>query len=174
MANCILAAAFTTCCGSLRTGSRLQVFNSLLAICKSCGLPPTRSEDRENLLTLEQYPKFMIGQVTIDICKCETKPSMYTYWCVWAGGFPYIWDCWIFWTVMYSISKCSSCTIVFQPALYQLLIEGLPPDATSTENACLITHDHSQSWPLIVDRSGLVEAWLKCRLTNPVILKYKV
>ena len=65
MANCILAAAFTTCCGSLKTGSRLRVFNSLLAICKRCGFPPAGSEDRENLLTLEQYPKFMIGEVTI-------------------------------------------------------------------------------------------------------------
>ena len=62
----------------------------------------------------------------------------------------------------------------FQPALYQLLIEGLPPDATSTENACLITYEHTQSWPLIVDRSGTVLAWLKCRLNNPVILNYKV
>ena len=62
----------------------------------------------------------------------------------------------------------------FQPALYQLLIEGLPPDATSTENACLITYDYSQSWPLIVDRSGMVETWLKCRLSNPLTLKYKV
>ena len=65
MANCILAAAFTTCCGSLKTESRLRVFNSLLAICKRCGFPPAGSEDRENLLTMEQYPVFMIGEVTI-------------------------------------------------------------------------------------------------------------
>lgn len=65
MANCILAAAFTTCCGSLKTGSRLRVFNSVLAICKRCGFPPAGSEDKQNLLALEQYPKFMIGEVTI-------------------------------------------------------------------------------------------------------------
>ena len=74
MANCILAAAFTTCCGPLKTGSRLRVFNSLLAICKNCGFPPAGSEDRESLLTLEQYPKFMIGEVTImkqfAVCIC--------------------------------------------------------------------------------------------------------
>ena len=71
MANCILAAAFTTCCGPLKTGSRLRVFNSLLAICKNSGFPPSSSDDRENLLTLEQYPKFMIGEVnTIICCTC--------------------------------------------------------------------------------------------------------
>jgi hypothetical protein len=68
---------------------------------------------------------------------------------------------------------CLFLLVHFQPALYRLQIEGLPPDATSTENACLITYDHSQSWPLIVDRSGMVEAWLNCRLSNPITLKYK-
>ena len=53
-------------------------------------------------------------------------------------------------------------------------MEGLPPDATSMENACLITYNHSQSWPLILDRSGMVEAWLTNRLKDPVIFKYNV
>lgn len=53
-------------------------------------------------------------------------------------------------------------------------MEGLPPDATSMENACLITYNHSQSWPLILDRSGMVEAWLTTRLKDPVIFKYNV
>ena len=64
MANCILAAAFTSCCGPLKTGSRVQVFDSLLAICKGCGLiPPSNGEDKDNLLTLQEYPKFMVGEV---------------------------------------------------------------------------------------------------------------
>lgn len=72
MTNCVLAAAFTTCCGPLKTRSRNQVFDSLLAIYRSCGFPPNNSEDKENLLTLKQYPKFMVGEVSVTLFEEST------------------------------------------------------------------------------------------------------
>ena len=53
-------------------------------------------------------------------------------------------------------------------------MEGLSPDLTTQQNACIITHSHTRVWPLILDSLGMVEEWLKSSETNPLLIKYKV
>jgi len=60
VANCILAAAFTVYCGPLSASARRRVFDSLVSLCQSCGLPP---DSGHSLLSLSSYPAFMLGEV---------------------------------------------------------------------------------------------------------------
>ena len=150
MANCILAAAFTTCCGPLKTGSRLRVFNSLLAICKNCGFPPAGSEDRESLLTLEQYPKFMIGEVTImkqfAVCTCTgycdaTRACMYMVCIILAEANS---QCLVYWSafcllsIYFPLKRHRNSVLYFVMEIY-LLSYGCSSYSTLIFSACSVS-----------------------------------
>ena len=63
---------------------------------------------------------------------------------------------------------------LLQPALYHLVMEGLPEDSSSQQNACIISHPHTSVWPLVVDPLGMVEQWLKGREREATMVEYKV
>ena len=69
---------------------------------------------------------------------------------------------------------CPSPHPLLQPALYHLIMEGLPQDSSSQQNACIITHPHTSVWPLVVDPLGMVEQWLKGREREATMVEYKV
>ena len=68
----------------------------------------------------------------------------------------------------------SNFSLSSQPSLYHLVIEGLPQDPSSQQNACIITHPHAGVWPLVVDPLGMVEQWLRGREMEAVIVEHKV
>ena len=67
--NCILAAAATTYCGPLKTHLRQRLFDTLLHVCCSHGLPPSGAANTlKNVLKLQSYPAFMLGEVCDHCC----------------------------------------------------------------------------------------------------------
>ena len=54
------------------------------------------------------------------------------------------------------------------------MLEGLPPDSTSQQNAAIITYPHSRAWPLVLDSLGIAQQWLKSRETKAQVIKYQV
>ena len=54
------------------------------------------------------------------------------------------------------------------------MIEGLPPDPTSQQNASIITYPHSRTWPLILDPLGIAEQWLIKQENQAMIVQYQV
>ena len=124
--------------------TRHRVFNALVGLCKSCGLP---SSSEHPLLSLSSYPSFMLGEVRRGFDMCCMLP--------WYNCRP-------------------SPHPLLQPALHHLVMEGLPQDSSSQQNACIITHPHTSVWPLVVDPLGMVEQWLKGREREATVVEYKV
>ena len=58
--------------------------------------------------------------------------------------------------------------------LHKLVIEKLPPDSTSQQNAAIIMYPHSRTWHLILDSLGIAEEWLKGRENEAKIVQYQV
>lgn len=58
--------------------------------------------------------------------------------------------------------------------LHKLVIENLPPDSTSKQNAAIVTYPHSRTWPLILDSLGIAEKWLKGREKEARTIDYQV
>lgn len=51
-------------------------------------------------------------------------------------------------------------SLSLQPALYQLELEGLPPDPSSMVSACVISQSHAHSWPLVCDPFSMAGPWI--------------
>lgn len=58
--------------------------------------------------------------------------------------------------------------------LHKLVIEDLPPDCTSQQNAAIITYPHSRTWPLVLDSLGIAEQWLRGREKEAATIDYQV
>ena len=58
--------------------------------------------------------------------------------------------------------------------LHKLVIEDLPPDSTSQQDAAIITYPHSRTWPLILDSLGIAKQWLEKREQHATIVQYQV
>lgn len=65
-------------------------------------------------------------------------------------------------------------TPFMQPKLHKLVIENLPPDSTSQQNAAIIAYPHSRTWPLVLDSLGIAEQWLRGREKEAKTIQYQV
>ena len=129
------------------------MFQSLLATCEAHGLAPTAQRGgvggrAEGLLSLENYPEYMLGKVCVSAC---------------------MFVCVCFLMLCMSLSYLHT-----QPSLYHLIMDGLPSDATSQQNACAVCHTPSSSWPLIVDPLRMVEHCLRVREGGATFCKHGV
>ncbi|CAI8014943.1 Dynein heavy chain 8, axonemal, partial [Geodia barretti] len=104
--NCLLAAAITTYTGPYPILSRIKMVSALTGVCLETKM--VAEEETNQLLKIEEYPLFMMGQT----------------------------------------------------GLYQLELEGLPPDLTSRVSACVISRGHTHSPPLISDPFNMAAPWI--------------
>jgi len=65
--------------------------------------------------------------------------------------------------------------LLLQASIIHLMMEGLPQDSTSLQNAAILDYSHSKTWPLILDSLGMAEEWLKNRKEGEILtVKYQV
>ena len=61
-----------------------------------------------------------------------------------------------------------------KPGLYQLELEGLPPDLTSRVSACVISRGHTHSPPLISDPFNMAAPWISRHYQGSRLVDFEV